>query len=87
MFALDSDYCSYVTKQGVTEQGVCGCVCCVNARFGNQGFRVNPAVYFINENGEFYLFGRMLVLVVHGMHGEVVIWLCGMGNTRGRRRG
>jgi hypothetical protein len=28
---------------------------------------------------DFILFGRRLVLVVHGMHGGVVVWLCGMG--------
>jgi hypothetical protein len=58
---------SGVTKHGVTERGVYGCVCCVNVRFADQGFKVNPAVYFINENGGFYLFGRRLVLVVHGI--------------------
>ncbi len=29
---------------------------------------------------DFILFGRRLVLVVHGMHGGVAIWLCEMGN-------
>ncbi len=49
---------TYVTKQGVTEQGVCGSVCCVNARLVDKGFKVNPAVYFINESGGFYHFWK-----------------------------
>jgi hypothetical protein len=28
---------------------------------------------------DFILFGRRIVLVVHGMHGGIAIWLCGMG--------
>ncbi len=28
---------------------------------------------------DFIPFGRRLVLVVHGMHGGVAMWLCGMG--------
>jgi hypothetical protein len=30
----------------------------VNARFADQGFRVNIAVYLINENGGFYYFWK-----------------------------
>jgi hypothetical protein len=26
-----------------------------------------------------FIFGRGLVMDVHGMHGRVAIWLCGMG--------
>ncbi len=48
----------FVTKQRVTEQGFCGCVFCVNARIADQGFRVNPAVSFINESGGFYPFWK-----------------------------
>jgi hypothetical protein len=52
----------------------------VNTRIANQGFKADPAASFIDESGGFYLFfGRRLVLVVHGMHGRVAIWLCGMG--------
>jgi hypothetical protein len=70
---------SIVTRQRVTKQAFCGCVICVNARIADQGFRVDPAASFIDESGGFYFFGRRLVLVVHGMHGRVTIWLCGMG--------
>ncbi len=42
----------------MAEQGFYGCVFCVNARFTDQGFRVNPAVSFINESGGFYHFWK-----------------------------
>jgi len=42
----------------MAEQGFYGCVFCVNARFTDQGFRVNPAVTFINESGGFYHFWK-----------------------------
>jgi hypothetical protein len=52
----------------------------VNARIAEQGFRTDPSASFIDESGGFYLFfGIRLVLIVHGMHGRVAIWLCGMG--------
>jgi hypothetical protein len=47
-----------VTRKGVAEQGFYGCVFCVNARFTDQGSRVNPAVSFINESGGFYHFWK-----------------------------
>jgi hypothetical protein len=47
-----------VTKKGVAEQGFYGCVFCVNARFIDQGFKVNLAVTFINESGGFYHFWK-----------------------------
>jgi len=49
---------TYVTRKGVAEQGFYGCAFCVNARFINQGSRVNPAVTFIDEGGEFYHFWK-----------------------------
>ncbi len=38
----------------MAEQGIYGCVFCVNTRFTNQGSRVDPAVTFINKSGGFY---------------------------------
>ncbi len=61
---------TYVTRKGVAEQGFYGYVFHVNARFIDQGSKVNPAVSFINESGGFYHFLRRLMLVVHGMHGK-----------------
>jgi hypothetical protein len=66
----------------VAEQGFYGCALCVNAKFIDQGSRVNPAVTFIDEGGGFYHFERWLVLIVHGMHGKVALWLCGMGRQK-----
>jgi hypothetical protein len=45
-----------VTRKGVAEQGFYDCVFCVNARFIDQGSRVNLVVSFINESGGFYPF-------------------------------
>jgi hypothetical protein len=42
----------------VAKQGFYGCVFCVNARFTDQGSRVNPTVSFINESGGFYHFWK-----------------------------
>ncbi len=47
-----------ITRKGVAEQGFYGCVFCVNARFTDQGSRVNPTVTFINENDGFYHFWK-----------------------------
>jgi len=68
---------TYVTRKGVVEQGFYGCAFCVNAKFTDQGSRVNPAVTFIDEGSGFYHFGRWLVLIMHGMHGKccsLAVW-------------
>jgi len=70
----------------VAEQGFCDCALCVNARFDDQGSRVDSAVTFIDEGGGFDHFWKGLVLIVHGVHGSVALWLCGMGGAGARRR-
>jgi hypothetical protein len=59
-----------VTKKGVAEQGLCECASCVNARFDDQGSRVDLAITFIKEGGRFDHFWKRLVLIVHGVHGK-----------------
>ncbi len=61
---------TYVTRKGVAEQGLCECASCVNARFDDQGSRVDLAVTFIKEGGEFDHFWKGLVLIMHGVHGK-----------------
>jgi hypothetical protein len=51
----------------------------------SQGSRVDSAVTFIDEGGEFDHFWKGLVLIMHGVHGSVALWLCGMGGAGGRR--
>ncbi len=45
-----------VTRKGLAEQGFYGCAFCVNARFTDQGSRINPAVTFIDEGSGIYPF-------------------------------
>jgi len=59
-----------VTRKGVAERGFCDCASCVNARFADQGSRVNPVVTFIDEGDGFDHFWEGLILVVHGVHGK-----------------
>jgi len=44
----------------VVKQGFYGCAFCVNARFTNQGSRVNPAITFIDEGGGFLSFWKVV---------------------------
>ncbi len=67
-----------VTRQRVTEQTFCGCVMCVNSIIADQGFRVDPVASFIDESSGFY-FWKKVNDGCDGMHGRVVVWLCGMG--------
>ncbi len=54
MYRYKFSHENIVTRKGVVEQGIYGCVFCVNARFTDKGSRINPTVTFINENGGFY---------------------------------
>jgi hypothetical protein len=76
MYRYKFSHENIVTRKGVVEQGIYGCVFCVNARFTDKGSRINPTVTFINENGGFY-FWKRLVLVMHGVHGRccsLAVW-------------
>ncbi len=66
----------HVTRKGVAEQGFYGCVFCVNARFTDQGSRVNPAVTFINESGGFYHFWKEVSAGCAWSAWEVLLFGC-----------
>jgi hypothetical protein len=51
---------------------------CVNSIIADQGFRVDPVASFIDESSGFY-FWKKVNDGCDGMHGRVVVWLCGMG--------
>ncbi len=58
----------------MAEQGFYGCVFCVNARFTDQGSRVNPAITFINESDGFYHFWKEVSDGRAGKCCSLVVW-------------
>jgi len=68
---------TYVTEQRVIEQKSYGCAFCVNDRIVDQDKIQLPPLLMRAVN--FIFFWEKVELVVHGMHGGNVIWLCGMG--------
>ncbi len=67
-----------MTEQGVTERRIFDYLYSVNAKFVVRVLELHPPPSFFNESGGVYHFGEEVNDGVHGMHGEVSLWLCGM---------